>query len=89
MTMNRREFLRTSMASGVALTSGANLHVGEKQKSPNILWICTDQQRYDTINALGNPHIRKVLLPATTPSASAKKPASPRVTRRNRTATTQ
>ncbi len=25
---------------------------------PNILWICTDQQRYDTIGALGNPHIR-------------------------------
>lgn len=27
-------------------------------KRPNILWICTDQQRYDTIAALGNPHIR-------------------------------
>ena len=25
---------------------------------PNILWLCTDQQRYDTISALGNPHIR-------------------------------
>jgi arylsulfatase len=25
---------------------------------PNILWICTDQQRYDTVRALGNPHIR-------------------------------
>lgn len=24
---------------------------------PNILWICTDQQRYDTVGALGNPHI--------------------------------
>lgn len=24
---------------------------------PNILWICTDQQRFDTIGALGNPHI--------------------------------
>ena len=24
----------------------------------NILWICTDQQRADTIHALGNPHIR-------------------------------
>ena len=24
---------------------------------PNILWICTDQQRYDTIGALGNEHI--------------------------------
>ena len=25
---------------------------------PNVLWICTDQQRYDTIAALGNPHVR-------------------------------
>jgi arylsulfatase A-like enzyme len=25
---------------------------------PNILWICTDQQRYDTIASLGNGHIR-------------------------------
>ena len=25
---------------------------------PNILWYCTDQQRFDTIAALGNPHIR-------------------------------
>ena len=27
-------------------------------ESPNILWICTDQQRYDTIRALGNSHAR-------------------------------
>lgn len=25
---------------------------------PNILWYCTDQQRYDTIGVLGNPHVR-------------------------------
>jgi arylsulfatase len=24
---------------------------------PNVLWICTDQQRFDTIGALGNPHV--------------------------------
>ena len=24
---------------------------------PNILWICTDQQRWDTIGALGNPYV--------------------------------
>lgn len=24
---------------------------------PNILWICTDQQRFDTIRSLGNPHV--------------------------------
>ena len=26
-------------------------------KQPNILWICTDQQRYDTIGALGNKYV--------------------------------
>ena len=25
---------------------------------PNILWICTEHQRFDTVGALGNPHIR-------------------------------
>ena len=28
-----------------------------QKKRPNILWFCTDQQRFDTIHALGNPHI--------------------------------
>ena len=27
------------------------------EKHPNILWYCTDQQRFDTIRRLGNPHI--------------------------------
>jgi arylsulfatase len=27
-------------------------------RAPNILWICTDEQRWDTIHALGNAHIR-------------------------------
>ena len=25
--------------------------------SPNILWICTDQQRWDTLNCYGNPYV--------------------------------
>jgi len=29
----------------------------DMEKRPNILWYCTDQQRFDTIGALGNPHI--------------------------------
>ena len=29
---------------------------------PNILWYCTDQQRFDTIGALGNPHARTPVL---------------------------
>jgi len=27
-------------------------------RRPNILWYCTDQQRFDTIGALGNSHVR-------------------------------
>ena len=26
-------------------------------RKPNILWFCTDQQRFDTVGALGNPHV--------------------------------
>ncbi len=29
---------------------------------PNILWYCTDQQRFDTIGALGNPYVRTPVL---------------------------
>ena len=25
---------------------------------PNVLWFCSDQQRWDTVGALGNPHVR-------------------------------
>ena len=28
------------------------------RRRPNILWICTDQQRYDTLGAQGNRHVR-------------------------------
>jgi len=28
------------------------------QNRPNILWYCSDQQRWDTLGALGNPHVR-------------------------------
>lgn len=31
---------------------------------PNILWYCTDQQRFDTIGALGNPHVQTPTLDA-------------------------
>ena len=27
------------------------------ERPPNILWYCTDQQRYDTVGTLGNPHV--------------------------------
>ena len=28
-----------------------------ESERPNILWYCTDQQRFDTVAALGNPHV--------------------------------
>ena len=31
--------------------------MSSEENRPNILWICTDQQRFDTIGALGNPTI--------------------------------
>ncbi len=31
---------------------------------PNILWLCSDQQRWDTIGRLGNPHIQTPTLDA-------------------------
>ena len=31
--------------------------MNRNNRRPNILWICTDQQRYDTIAALGYPHV--------------------------------
>ncbi len=32
--------------------------MGVENKRPNILWICSDQQRFDTIHALGNDYVR-------------------------------
>ena len=33
-------------------------------KRPNILWYCSDQQRFDTIGGLGNPHVNTPRLDA-------------------------
>ncbi len=46
---------------GFVGATGAGLAAGQAAASdprPNILWICTDQQRWDTIRSLGNQHIR-------------------------------
>lgn len=65
--LNRRQFLQASAAPGLAIALGSTRNAHSVQPSakktvagqkPNILWICTDQQRYDTIHALGNEHIR-------------------------------
>ncbi len=49
--MERRAFLQSSTGAALAQTTGSAAR-------PNILLFCTDQQRFDTIGALGNPHIR-------------------------------
>ena len=65
--LNRRQFLKVSAVPGMALALGATkttpgIQQFEKKTAmlnrPNVLWICTDQQRYDTIRVLGNPYIR-------------------------------
>ncbi len=38
---------------------------------PNILWYCTDQQRYDTIHRLGNNFIRTPVLDSLTQTGTA------------------
>lgn len=64
--MPRRSFLGT-LAAGAVIPSLANVEtntVGAVQpdvstrKQPNVLFVMTDQQRFDTIAALGNAHIR-------------------------------
>ena len=40
-------------------------------KRPNILWYCTDQQRFDTIGALGNPHVQTPTLDGLVESGTA------------------
>ncbi len=42
----------------IALLAFLSFAAREKEEpSPNILWICTDQQRWDTIGALNNPYV--------------------------------
>lgn len=71
--MNRRDLIKSSLIS-VAALGGANASAQEKSSSdrgvpsspharpagplPNILWVCTDQQRFDTIQGLSNSLIR-------------------------------
>ena len=40
-----------------ALGAGTKLSASEKKQRPNILFVFTDDQRWDTIRALGNPEI--------------------------------
>ncbi|MFC2161540.1 sulfatase-like hydrolase/transferase [Acidobacteriota bacterium] len=56
---SRRDFLKTAgMGSAVLALSGmANWQCTPPKKRPNILFLFSDDQRFDTIEALDNPHI--------------------------------
>lgn len=60
--LTRRSFLAGTAAAVAAGATAAESPGPETPHRPttrpNILWICTDQQRYDTIHVLGNSHIR-------------------------------
>ena len=57
--MDRRGFLKTVYpAAAAALTVGRRARaLGAPPGRPNVLFLMADQQRFDTIAALGNPHI--------------------------------
>jgi len=55
--LSRRSFLQLTAGSGLAIAAHLQSAAGQTHSMssrPNILWICTDQQRWDTIGALGN-----------------------------------
>ncbi len=61
---DRRAFLKTmglgttALALSASLPKAASETATAKSKKPNVLFLFTDDQREDTIAALGNPHIR-------------------------------
>jgi arylsulfatase len=70
--MNRRELIKSSLLAAAApLASPQDIRVPQPTAHsfpesaretggvpmPNVLWICADQQRFDTIGGFNNPHI--------------------------------
>jgi arylsulfatase A-like enzyme len=56
--MNRRDFLISSIAFCAGARHGLARAAAGSPTKPNILFLFADDQRADTIAALGNPHIR-------------------------------
>jgi arylsulfatase len=70
--MNRREMITSSLFAGVAAAAPQVSQVPQPSahsfpeagretsggRMPNVLWICADQQRFDTIGGFNNPQIR-------------------------------
>jgi choline-sulfatase len=59
MELSRREFLGKTGAglATAAMASGITQARADTASKPNVLFVMTDQQRFDTIHALGNSHI--------------------------------
>ncbi len=57
LEMSRRFFLGSSAGAMAHTVSAGGEAAASEDKKPNVLFIMTDQQRADTIAALGNPHI--------------------------------
>jgi arylsulfatase A-like enzyme len=69
--MNRRELLKNTLFAAATQASAQETRVPQPDAHsypdaahktagdamPNILWICADQQRFDTIGGFNNPHI--------------------------------
>ncbi len=68
--MNRRDFLRY-LASGAALAVCPRVLGAGGTRKPNILFLFADDQRADTLAALGNPHIKTPNLDALAASGFA------------------
>jgi len=58
-SQSRRDFLKTAGlgSAALALSGLVNLQCTQQKKRPNILFLFSDDQRFDTIEALNNPHI--------------------------------
>ncbi|MDZ4798939.1 MAG: sulfatase-like hydrolase/transferase [Bryobacteraceae bacterium] len=65
-SLGRRDLLRAA-ALATQAASGAPAQTAQRpappvrrkgEQPPNILWVCSDQQRFDTVEGLNNAHIR-------------------------------
>ncbi len=57
--MRRRVFLKAALAGTASMAAVARRTQGDPMpKRPNVLFLFTDDQRHDTVAALGNPDIR-------------------------------
>ncbi len=65
MYTSRRAFLRWTGSGAAALALGGGMRTSSAAaQPPNILFLLTDDQRFDTIHALGNPNIQTPALDA-------------------------